>query len=261
VIGDPLHIETQQSVQRPASNWLSDFIMSFKDTSIGHVEKKDGQAEYSSQEDVPVRVQDWDDAEEQALMYVPQGRTISAMFSLCSPLTLSQARKSTGTSCLCSAWSLGHRFSIAQISRLPMLLACLKTLSLLSVCTSPQTLCLHTPSVTLLTYILIPPESRYSIALLVFFPTYALFELPSNLLIRRVGARYWLSFLIVCWGIMVLAMGFVLNWVPLVALRVLLGAFEAGCKLSESAPPLGLVADRTCLAQYSQERFSSYLHG
>jgi hypothetical protein len=86
VIGDPLHIETQQSVQRPASNWLSDFIMSFKDTSIGHVEKKDGQAEYSSQEDVPVRVQDWDDAEEQALMYVPQGRTISAMFSLCSPM-------------------------------------------------------------------------------------------------------------------------------------------------------------------------------
>ena len=42
--------------------------------------------------------------------------------------------------------------------------------------------------------------SRYSIALLVFFIGYALFELPSNYVIRRIGARYWLSFLITAWG-------------------------------------------------------------
>jgi nitrate/nitrite transporter NarK len=74
--------------------------------------------------------------------------------------------------------------------------------------------------------------SRYSISLLVFFPCYALFELPSNLVIRRIGARYWLSFLIVVWGIMVLAMGFVKDWNSLAALRALLGVFEAGCKFA-----------------------------
>ena len=49
--------------------------------------------------------------------------------------------------------------------------------------------------------------SRYSVALLVFFIGYCLFELPSNYVIRRIGARWWLSFLIVAWGFMVLAMG------------------------------------------------------
>lgn len=41
---------------------------------------------------------------------------------------------------------------------------------------------------------------RYNIALLVFFAPYFVFELPSNYIIRRVGARWWLSFLIIAWG-------------------------------------------------------------
>lgn len=71
--------------------------------------------------------------------------------------------------------------------------------------------------------------ARYSIALLVFFPCYAIFELPSNLVIRAVGARLWLSILIVLWGVMVLGMGFVKDWKVLTVLRALLGVFEAGC--------------------------------
>ncbi|KAK5945628.1 hypothetical protein PMZ80_002833 [Knufia obscura] len=70
--------------------------------------------------------------------------------------------------------------------------------------------------------------SRYSVALLVFFIGYALFELPSNYVIRRIGARYWLSFLIVAWGFMVLAMGFIHTWTALAVLRAMLGTFEAG---------------------------------
>ncbi|KAL3466756.1 major facilitator superfamily domain-containing protein [Aspergillus heterothallicus] len=70
--------------------------------------------------------------------------------------------------------------------------------------------------------------ARYNIALLLFFVPYALFELPSNLVIRRVGARIWLSCLIIAWGVCVLAMGFVRHWVPLAILRILLGGFEAG---------------------------------
>ncbi|KIX07901.1 uncharacterized protein Z518_02555 [Rhinocladiella mackenziei CBS 650.93] len=68
----------------------------------------------------------------------------------------------------------------------------------------------------------------YSISLLVFFIGYALFELPSNLVIRRVGARIWLPFLVVIWGAAVLGMGFVHHWYALAILRAILGVFEAG---------------------------------
>ncbi|KAJ4301406.1 hypothetical protein N0V90_003498 [Kalmusia sp. IMI 367209] len=49
--------------------------------------------------------------------------------------------------------------------------------------------------------------ARYNIVLLIFFvQAYALFELPSNMLIRRLGARYWLSLLICAWGCAVLVL-------------------------------------------------------
>jgi hypothetical protein len=46
--------------------------------------------------------------------------------------------------------------------------------------------------------------------------------------IRRVGARLWLPFLITAWGACVLGMGFVHDWKILTVLRALLGIFEAG---------------------------------
>ncbi|ORY16928.1 retrograde regulation protein 2 [Clohesyomyces aquaticus] len=70
--------------------------------------------------------------------------------------------------------------------------------------------------------------SRYNIALLIFFIPYALFQIPSNVIIRRLGARYWLGFLITSWGACVLGMGFVHSWEVLTVLRALLGLFEAG---------------------------------
>lgn len=70
--------------------------------------------------------------------------------------------------------------------------------------------------------------ARYNIALLIFFPGYALFELPSNYVIRRIGARYWLSGLIIAWGACVLGMGFLHDWRILTVLRAFLGVFEAG---------------------------------
>jgi len=73
-------------------------------------------------------------------------------------------------------------------------------------------------------------EARYSIALLLYFVTYGIFELPSNLVIRRIGSRYWLSFLILGWGACVLGMGFIKHWTVMAGLRLLLGAFEAGRK-------------------------------
>lgn len=69
---------------------------------------------------------------------------------------------------------------------------------------------------------------RYNLSLVIFCLAYALFDLPSNLIIRRVGARRWLSFLISAWGFIVLGIGFVDDWRSLIVLRTFLGVFEAG---------------------------------
>ena len=51
-------------------------------------------------------------------------------------------------------------------------------------------------------------------------------QLPSNLLLRKLGVTHWLSFLVVSWGAVELAMGFAPTWEVLGLCRVLLGAFE-----------------------------------
>ncbi|KAI1074787.1 MFS general substrate transporter [Whalleya microplaca] len=70
--------------------------------------------------------------------------------------------------------------------------------------------------------------SRASVALLVFFIGYMLFELPSNMVIVRVGAANWLALITFAWGLVSLGIGFLDNWVGLAVLRALLGVFEAG---------------------------------
>jgi hypothetical protein len=70
--------------------------------------------------------------------------------------------------------------------------------------------------------------SRYSIILVVYFIPYILMQLPSNLMLRYLGVRTWIFFLVVAWGAAELGMGFVKSWQALAALRALLGLFEAG---------------------------------
>lgn len=69
---------------------------------------------------------------------------------------------------------------------------------------------------------------RYSIITLVFFVPYIIFELPSNLLIRKVGPRVLLSSITILWGAVMLGMGFVTDWRQLLACRFLLGLLESG---------------------------------
>ncbi|KAI5851530.1 major facilitator superfamily domain-containing protein [Morchella snyderi] len=69
---------------------------------------------------------------------------------------------------------------------------------------------------------------RYSIALLIFFIPYLLFELPSNIVLRRVGAAKWLGTIVMLWGGVMIGMGFVKDWRVLVVCRAILGLFEAG---------------------------------
>lgn len=70
--------------------------------------------------------------------------------------------------------------------------------------------------------------NRYSVALLVFFTTYIVFELPSNLMLRRFGAAKWLTFLAFSWGVTIIGAGFAKKWTDMVVVRILIGIFEAG---------------------------------
>lgn len=69
---------------------------------------------------------------------------------------------------------------------------------------------------------------RYSIATLVFFITYTIFQPPATVAIRKIGPRNFLPTLCVAWGAVMIGMGFVNNWVHLIPLRLVLGFFEAG---------------------------------
>merc|ERR1711939_347723 len=69
---------------------------------------------------------------------------------------------------------------------------------------------------------------RYSIITCIFFVPYIIFELPANLVIRKVGPRTQLSAITIAWGAVMLGMAFITNWQQLAACRTLLGFFEAG---------------------------------
>jgi ACS family tartrate transporter-like MFS transporter len=62
----------------------------------------------------------------------------------------------------------------------------------------------------------------------IFFMSYFLFEIPSNVLLHRVGARRWIARIIITWGIVTLLTAFVRNVTDLIVCRFLLGAMEAG---------------------------------
>lgn len=69
--------------------------------------------------------------------------------------------------------------------------------------------------------------ARYSIVTCLYFVPYIIFQLPGNIVLRKLGVRNWLTFLVFAWGMVQLGMGFVKNWQELLATRILLGAFEA----------------------------------
>jgi MFS transporter, ACS family, tartrate transporter len=71
-------------------------------------------------------------------------------------------------------------------------------------------------------------ESAFGLAAGVFFIGYALLEVPSNLIMARVGARRWLARIMVSWGIVAAATAFVVGPVSLTTMRFLLGIAEAG---------------------------------
>lgn len=68
----------------------------------------------------------------------------------------------------------------------------------------------------------------YGLGAGMFYLAYALFEIPSNMLLTRVGARRWLARIMVTWGILAASMMFVRSPLQFYVLRFLLGIAEAG---------------------------------
>lgn len=60
------------------------------------------------------------------------------------------------------------------------------------------------------------------------FASYSIFEIPSNLILSRVGARRWIARIMITWGLVAAANAFIVGPSSFYFVRLLLGAAEAG---------------------------------
>jgi sugar phosphate permease len=70
--------------------------------------------------------------------------------------------------------------------------------------------------------------AAYGLGAGIFFVGYVLFEIPSNLILHRVGPRVWLARIMVTWGLVAAGMAFIQGPVSFYVMRFILGFAEAG---------------------------------
>jgi MFS family permease len=70
--------------------------------------------------------------------------------------------------------------------------------------------------------------NQFNIISTCFYPAYVVLETPWTMAVKRYGAKHVLGVAMVSWSIITLCTGFIHNYSQAIALRVLLGAFEAG---------------------------------
>lgn len=71
-------------------------------------------------------------------------------------------------------------------------------------------------------------DAVYGLGASLFFVGYFLFEVPSNVLLHRIGARIWIARIMISWGLTSAAMMFVTSETWFYMLRFLIGVMEAG---------------------------------
>src|SRR5690606_33011218 len=71
-------------------------------------------------------------------------------------------------------------------------------------------------------------ETVYGLGAGLFFISYIIFEVPSNLILQRMGAKLWIARIMITWGIISACMMFVTTPTQFYVLRFLLGMAEAG---------------------------------
>lgn len=71
-------------------------------------------------------------------------------------------------------------------------------------------------------------DTAFGLGAGLFFIGYVLFEIPSNHILERVGAKLWIALIMVVWGLATMAMALVQSPASFYLLRILLGVAEAG---------------------------------
>lgn len=71
-------------------------------------------------------------------------------------------------------------------------------------------------------------DAMFGLVAGMFFIGYVVFEVPSNILMDKFGARIWIARILITWGIVIVLTGFVQNVPQLLAARLILGLAEAG---------------------------------
>lgn len=71
-------------------------------------------------------------------------------------------------------------------------------------------------------------EETYALGAGIFFLSYSFCGFPSNLILHKIGAKVWMAFLLVAWGLVSMATMFVSGSMSFYALRLVLGVMEAG---------------------------------
>ncbi|KAI1362307.1 major facilitator superfamily domain-containing protein [Xylaria arbuscula] len=97
-------------------------------------------------------------------------------------------------------------------------------------------------------------SSQYSISLIVFFITYVIFEIPSNMILSRTRPSIFLPTIMGLWGIVTIGAGWMPNYATLVGIRVLVGALEAGF-----APGILLLISSWYKKSEQSRRFAVYI--
>ncbi|MGO9174426.1 MAG: MFS transporter [Rhodomicrobium sp.] len=71
-------------------------------------------------------------------------------------------------------------------------------------------------------------DAVYGLGAGIFFAGYFIFEVPSNIILEKIGARVWIARIMVTWGLVSAAMAFVQGETSFYVIRFLLGVAEAG---------------------------------
>jgi D-galactonate transporter len=71
-------------------------------------------------------------------------------------------------------------------------------------------------------------DAAYGLGAGIFFIAYCIFEIPSNLMLRRMGAKFWIARIMVVWGLVCAGTAWVHSPSSFYVLRILLGIAEAG---------------------------------
>lgn len=97
-------------------------------------------------------------------------------------------------------------------------------------------------------------SGQYSLSLVVFFISYVIFEIPSNLILSKTRPSVFIPIIMVLWGIVTCCMAVVDSYKQLIALRLIVGMLEAGF-----APGILLLLSSWYKRNEQSKRFAVYI--